>query len=122
MQNLVENAIRYGGSGGKVDLSLELRLRGRPQVAIHVRDYGPGIAAEHIPRLTERFYRVDVGASREMKGTGLGLAIVKHILTRHGGELDVTSQPGHGARFTVTLPLTQEEVDAEEETRTGSQR
>ena len=122
VQNLVENAIRYGGSGGKVDLSLELRPRGRPRVAVHVQDYGPGIAAEHIPRLTERFYRVDVGASREMKGTGLGLAIVKHILTRHGGELDVKSQPGHGARFTVTLPLTQEEGDAEEETRTGSRR
>jgi two-component system phosphate regulon sensor histidine kinase PhoR len=107
VQNLVENAIRYGGSGGKVDLSLERRQGSRPQAAIHVKDYGPGIAAEHIPRLTERFYRVDVGASREMKGTGLGLAIVKHILTRHGGELEVKSQPGRGARFTIVFPLVQ---------------
>ncbi len=112
VQNLVENAIRYGASGGKVDLNLELRPRGRPLAAIHVRDYGPGIAAEHIPRLTERFYRVDVGASREMKGTGLGLAIVKHILTRHGGELEVRSEPGKGACFTVELPLWQDKQDA----------
>ena len=70
-----------------------------------VQDYGPGIAPEHLPRLTERFYRVDVGASREMKGTGLGLAIVKHILTRHQGRLEVKSEPGEGATFTVELPL-----------------
>ena len=70
-----------------------------------MQDYGPGIAPEHVPRLTERFYRVDVGASRQMKGTGLGLAIVKHILTRHGGQLKVTSEPGRGALFEVKLPL-----------------
>ncbi|MGH6923342.1 MAG: ATP-binding protein [Propylenella sp.] len=116
VQNLVENAIRYGGAGGKVDLALERRHGSRPQTAIRVKDYGPGIAAEHIPRLTERFYRVDVGASREMKGTGLGLAIVKHILTRHGGELEVKSQPGQGARFTVVLPSAQAEVKAQAET------
>lgn len=107
-QNLVENAVRYGGSGEKVELGLELQPQGRPQVAISVQDYGPGIEAEHIPRLTERFYRVDVGASRERKGTGLGLAIVKHILNRHGAELDVVSEAGQGARFTVTLPLLEE--------------
>ena len=71
---------------------------------LDVQDYGPGIAPEHVPRLTERFYRVDVGASRQMRGTGLGLAIVKHILTRHGGELRVASEPGRGATFTVLLP------------------
>jgi two-component system phosphate regulon sensor histidine kinase PhoR len=114
MQNLAENAIRYGGSGGKVDIRLELRPRGRPRVAVHVQDYGPGIAAEHIPRLTERFYRVDVGASHEMKGTGLGLAIVKHIVTRHGGELEVKSEPGKGACFTVELPLPQAAADVDE--------
>jgi len=113
-QNLAENAIRYGGSGGRVDIRLEARPRGR--VAAHVQDYGPGIAAEHIPRLTERFYRVDVGASRELKGTGLGLAIVKHILSRHGGELAVKSEPGQGACFTVELPLAQNNVNDVQET------
>jgi two-component system phosphate regulon sensor histidine kinase PhoR len=117
LQNLVENAIRYGGSGGKVDIRLELKRSGpRPRAAIHVQDYGPGIPAEHLPRLTERFYRVDVGASREMKGTGLGLAIVKHIVTRHGGELEVKSQPGQGACFTVVLPLPQNSTAFEEKT------
>jgi two-component system phosphate regulon sensor histidine kinase PhoR len=106
LQNLLENAIRYGGSGGRVDMRLERKSPSR--IAVHVQDYGPGIAAEHIPRLTERFYRVDVGASRDMKGTGLGLAIVRHILTRHGGELRVKSEPGKGARFTFELPLTGE--------------
>ena len=77
-----------------------MRVEPRPAddaaIAVAVQDYGPGIAPEHLPRLTERFYRVDVGASREMKGTGLGLAIVKHILTRHQGRLEVKSQPGAG--------------------------
>jgi two-component system phosphate regulon sensor histidine kinase PhoR len=71
-----------------------------------VRDYGPGIAAEHLPRLTERFYRVDVGESRAQGGTGLGLALVKHILNRHGGRLAIESRVGEGATFTVRLPLT----------------
>ena len=105
VQNLVENAIRYGASGGRVDLRLKLRPGGRQAVAVEVEDHGPGIAAEHLPRLTERFYRVDPGASREMKGTGLGLAIVKHIVTRHAGRLDVRSEPGKGAAFIVELPL-----------------
>jgi two-component system phosphate regulon sensor histidine kinase PhoR len=103
-QNLVENGIRYGASGGRVEVRLETDAQ-RDRVRTEVRDFGPGIAPEHLPRLTERFYRVDAGASREMKGTGLGLAIVKHILTRHGGELDVKSEIGRGASFTVTLPL-----------------
>jgi two-component system phosphate regulon sensor histidine kinase PhoR len=107
-QNLIENGIRYGASGGCVEVSVEPRPKGRPVVAVHVQDYGPGIAEEHLPRLTERFYRVDAGASREMKGTGLGLAIVRHILVRHQGRLDVKSRPGEGARFTVELPFPQE--------------
>ena len=115
VQNLVENAIRYGGSGGRVDVRLVLPAGKGKRVAVQVEDYGPGIAAEHVPRLTERFYRVDVGASRELKGTGLGLAIVKHILTRHGGELDVASEPGKGSRFTAELPLPPEAVDADGE-------
>ena len=69
-----------------------------------MQDYGPGIAPEHLPRLTERFYRVDVAQSREKGGTGLGLAIVKHIVNRHRGQLEIVSEPGQGARFTVTLP------------------
>jgi two-component system phosphate regulon sensor histidine kinase PhoR len=70
-----------------------------------VRDHGPGIAAEHLPRLTERFYRVDVAESRAQGGTGLGLALVKHILKRHDGRLSIESAPGRGATFTVHLPL-----------------
>lgn len=104
-QNLAENAIRYGGSGGKVDIRVTPRPGGRPVAAFEVQDYGPGIAPEHLPRLTERFYRVDVGTSRQMKGTGLGLAIVKHIVTRHGGRLKVASERGKGATFAVELPL-----------------
>jgi two-component system phosphate regulon sensor histidine kinase PhoR len=114
-QNLVENAIRYGASGGRVDIGMEVRPGGREAAAVHVRDYGPGIAPDHLPRLTERFYRVDVGASRAMKGTGLGLAIVKHILTRHRSELQVESRPGEGARFTVEFGLPQPMPEAFEE-------
>ncbi len=78
---------------------------GKGEVLIAVRDHGPGIAAEHLPRLTERFYRVDVGESRSQGGTGLGLALVKHILNRHQGRLSIESQPGQGATFTARLPL-----------------
>ena len=70
-----------------------------------MRDYGPGIAPEHLPRLTERFYRVDVADSRAQGGTGLGLALVKHVLNRHGGRLNIESTPGAGATFTMHLPL-----------------
>jgi two-component system phosphate regulon sensor histidine kinase PhoR len=72
---------------------------------VTVRDYGPGIAPEHLPRLTERFYRVDVRESRAQGGTGLGLALVKHIVNRHRGKLAIDSAPGEGASFTVRLPL-----------------
>ena len=105
VQNLAENAIRYGASGKRVDIRVKPNAAGRAAALVEVQDYGPGIAAEHLPRLTERFYRVDVGASRQMKGTGLGLAIVKHILTRHSGLLKVTSETGQGATFSVELPL-----------------
>jgi two-component system phosphate regulon sensor histidine kinase PhoR len=94
--NLVSNAVRYTPSGGSV------RLRWQPTedgAAFEVEDTGIGIAPEHIPRLTERFYRVDRGRSRETGGTGLGLAIVKHALSRHGAQLEVKSQPGKGSRF-----------------------
>ncbi len=108
LENLIENAVKYGESGGRVDVEL-VRVdashgRQSPHVTVHVQDYGPGIAPEHLPRLTERFYRVDVVQSREKGGTGLGLAIVKHIVNRHRGHLDIESEPGQGARFTVTLP------------------
>jgi two-component system phosphate regulon sensor histidine kinase PhoR len=107
VENLIENAVKYGESGGKVDVELtrvEAAEGHQSQAVLSVQDYGPGIAPEHLPRLTERFYRVDVAQSREKGGTGLGLAIVKHIVNRHRGHLDITSEPGQGARFTVTLP------------------
>jgi two-component system phosphate regulon sensor histidine kinase PhoR len=72
---------------------------------VSVRDYGPGIAPEHLPRLTERFYRVDISESRAQGGTGLGLALVKHILNRHRGRMVIESTPGAGATFSVRLPL-----------------
>jgi two-component system phosphate regulon sensor histidine kinase PhoR len=106
-ENLIENGLKYGASGGRVDVALT-RLgaaEGQQEASIAVRDYGPGIAAEHLPRLTERFYRVDVGESRAQGGTGLGLALVKHILNRHRGRLSIESQAGKGATFTVRLPL-----------------
>lgn len=104
-ENLLENACKYGQSGGKVIVSIEESNAGpQPEVTVSFRDFGPGIAEEHIPRVTERFYRVDVDTSRAQKGTGLGLAIVKHILTRHNGRLSIKSKVGEGATFTVHLP------------------
>ncbi|CAN1494880.1 BaeS Signal transduction histidine kinase [Rhabdaerophilaceae bacterium] len=100
-ENLIENAIKYGGTAGRVEITC--RRHGN-QVELSVRDHGPGIGAEHIPRLTERFYRVDVQESRVMGGTGLGLAIVKHIVTRHRGKLEIESRSGEGALFRVLLP------------------
>lgn len=104
-ENLVENACKYGQSGGRVIVSAAAGTDGpEPTIDVTVRDFGPGIAEEHIPRVTERFYRIDAESSRAQKGTGLGLAIVKHILTRHNGRLSITSEPGKGAAFTVHLP------------------
>lgn len=101
MENLIENACKYGRSGGRIVVSLS---RDGREIRFGVRDFGPGIAAEHIPRLTERFYRVDAGTSPAQKGTGLGLAIVKHIVSRHQARLAVKSEPGAGAEFTVSFP------------------
>ena len=110
LPNLLENAITYGGSGGRVRLRLRRRRtrRGLPYFAISVRDWGPGIEKKHIPHLTERFYRVDKQASRNRGGTGLGLAIVKHLVQRHRGRLKIDSEPGKGALFTVRLPALRE--------------
>lgn len=103
-QNLIENAIKYGNEGGKVDVSIVRSPDGRAgTIAIIIADDGPGIAEEHLPRLTERFYRVDTATSRERGGTGLGLAIVKHILNRHQGELEIASELGKGSTFSVML-------------------
>jgi two-component system phosphate regulon sensor histidine kinase PhoR len=106
LENLVENALKYGAAGKRVDIALG-REAGDNEATVAVRDYGPGIAPEHLPRLTERFYRVDVTESRAQGGTGLGLALVKHILHRHRGRLTIDSAPGKGATFTVRLPLDQ---------------
>jgi len=106
IQNLVQNALKYGMQGGFVRLEPKhIPSLGRQEgrYAIAVVDNGPGIAPEHLPRLTERFYRVDVASSREKGGTGLGLAIVKHILNRHRGELMIASNPSKGSTFTIML-------------------
>ncbi len=106
IQNLVQNALKYGPQGGLVRIEPKhIPSLGRQvgRFAVAVIDKGPGIAPEHLPRLTERFYRVDVASSREKGGTGLGLAIVKHILNRHRGELAIASKPGEGSTFTVML-------------------
>ncbi|MGB3147532.1 MAG: ATP-binding protein [Paracoccaceae bacterium] len=107
--NLCENGIKYGGAGGLLSITLarverDARLKG-PALAIEVADRGEGIDPLHLPRLTERFYRIDDHRSREKGGTGLGLAIVKHIVNRHRGRLKIDSEPGKGSKFTVILPL-----------------
>lgn len=105
-QNLIQNAIKYGPSGGHVDVGLSTHAGSGDapaRIVVQVRDDGPGIAEEHLPRLTERFYRVDTAASRERGGTGLGLAIVKHIVNRHRGELRIQSVLGQGSTFSVLL-------------------
>ena len=107
LENLIENAVKYGERGKRVEVTLG-RIPagggGAAQVELRVRDYGPGIAPEHLPRLTERFYRVDIAESRAKGGTGLGLAIVKHIVARHRGRLAIESELGQGASFRVLLP------------------
>jgi two-component system phosphate regulon sensor histidine kinase PhoR len=106
--NLLENAIKYGGANGRITVGIELvdhdaTLRG-PAICLCVCDTGPGIDPLHIPRLTERFYRVDSHRSRAVGGTGLGLAIVKHIVNRHRGRLAIASTLGEGTAFSVLLP------------------
>jgi two-component system, OmpR family, phosphate regulon sensor histidine kinase PhoR len=114
-ENLIENALKYGASGGKVIVSLTSATPGEggaPEVRVMVRDFGPGIAPEHLPRLTERFYRVDVGDSRAQGGTGLGLSLVKHIVNRHRGRLLIESVPKNGATFTACFPQAKTSVSA----------
>lgn len=101
LQNLAHNALKYGREGGRVDIRL-VREPGTPRrISVAITDDGPGIAPEHLPRLTERFYRANVATSREKGGTGLGLAIVKHIVNRHRGDLRIASRVGQGSTFTV---------------------
>ncbi|MGZ5179591.1 MAG: phosphate regulon sensor histidine kinase PhoR [Ramlibacter sp.] len=102
MSNLVSNAVRYTPAGGHIAVRWRDLPDGRGEFS--VRDTGPGIAPEHIPRLTERFYRVDRSRSRETGGTGLGLAIVKHVGQRHGAELRIESAPGAGSTFAIVFP------------------
>jgi two-component system phosphate regulon sensor histidine kinase PhoR len=110
-QNLLDNAIKYGRAGSEITVGAEPVTRSSTNgervpaafVSVAVRDHGDGIAREHLPRLTERFYRIDTARSREMGGTGLGLAIVKHIVNRHRGFLEIESTPGVGSVFTVLL-------------------
>ncbi|MGA7333425.1 MAG: ATP-binding protein [Pseudolabrys sp.] len=111
LENLVENALKYGAAGKRVDITVSRgqTRAGMQEGRVAVRDFGPGIAPEHLPRLTERFYRVDVTDSRAQGGTGLGLALVKHVLNRHGGRLTIESTLGAGATFTMHLPLRTDE-------------
>jgi two-component system, OmpR family, phosphate regulon sensor histidine kinase PhoR len=107
VENLIDNAVKYGEAGKRVEVALRRLDRGdgRPsEFELAVRDHGPGIPPEHLPRLTERFYRADVVESRQKGGTGLGLAIVKHIVARHRGRLAIESEPGEGATFRIALP------------------
>jgi two-component system phosphate regulon sensor histidine kinase PhoR len=103
--NLIDNALKYGGSGGRLVLGARRADRG---VEFYVRDFGPGIPFEHLPRLFERFYRVDKARSRESGGTGLGLAIAKHIVLAHDGAIRAESELNHGSMFLFTLPLASE--------------
>jgi two-component system phosphate regulon sensor histidine kinase PhoR len=115
LSNLVSNAVRYTPAGGEITLAWSDR---GDEAVFTVTDTGEGIAAEHIPRLTERFYRVDRSRSRETGGTGLGLAIVKHVLTRHGARLEVQSIPGKGSTFSVVFPAQCiEQADVPEQAR-----
>lgn len=103
VRNLIDNSIKYGRPDGPVEVTLEASDTG--WLLIAVRDEGDGIAPEHLPRLTERFYRADTSRSRAAGGTGLGLSIVKHIVERHRGRFDITSRPGQGTSASMMLPL-----------------
>jgi two-component system phosphate regulon sensor histidine kinase PhoR len=105
VRNLIDNALKYGDADQPVIVTLERSDGQQPQAVLAVRDCGPGIAPEHLPHLTRRFYRTDPGRSRAAGGTGLGLAIVKHIVERHRGQLDIASVLGEGTSVTVRLPL-----------------
>jgi two-component system, OmpR family, phosphate regulon sensor histidine kinase PhoR len=103
-ENLMDNAIKYGASGKRVEVSLSEVDRPGARYQVSVVDHGPGVEPEHVPRMTERFYRIDAETSRKKKGTGLGLAIVKHIVQRHRGQMTIKSKPGEGLRVDVLLP------------------
>jgi two-component system phosphate regulon sensor histidine kinase PhoR len=109
--NLLENAIKYTPSGGRVSVNVRATPR---EVVVDVEDTGIGIPAMSLPRVFERFYRVDRSRSREMGGTGLGLAIVKHVMRAHGGTVDVRSEEGRGSTFTITLPRLSENAARQE--------
>jgi two-component system phosphate regulon sensor histidine kinase PhoR len=103
LRNLIDNGLKYGKPGGPVHVNIEATHTG--WVSITIRDEGEGIGPEHLPRLTERFYRVDTGRSRQAGGTGLGLSIVKHIVERHRGRFDISSRSGEGTTATIMLPV-----------------
>ncbi len=106
LHNLVSNALKYGRSGTAITVDADrVEIAGVPMVRVTIGDRGDGIAPEHLPRLTERFYRIDTSRSRSMGGTGLGLAIVKHIIERHRGGFEIVSVPGEGSQVSFTLPL-----------------
>jgi two-component system phosphate regulon sensor histidine kinase PhoR len=113
IQNLIENAVKYASSGRRIVVSGLVRQGVLNGVELSIKDFGPGIPPEHLPRLTERFYRVNVQESRSRGGTGLGLAIVKHILNRHRGRLTIASEIGQGSTFTIKLPMPKERVSSE---------
>jgi len=107
-ENLIENALRYGAAGERIEISDDIEapsVTGAGVYRVSVRDWGPGIPVEHLPRLTERFYRANDASSPLGKGTGLGLAIVKHIVNRHGGRLTISNHPEGGAVFTISLQI-----------------
>ncbi|MEP6393795.1 MAG: ATP-binding protein, partial [Alteripontixanthobacter sp.] len=104
VRNLVDNALKYGSADGRVSVSLSHQQQDNRAV-LEVTDQGEGIAQEHIPHLTRRFYRTDPGRSRASGGTGLGLAIVKHIVERHRARLDIKSKLGEGTSFIVRFPV-----------------
>lgn len=115
VENLIENALKYG-LPDEGERRVEARLaREGGEAALTVRDFGAGVAPEHLPRLTERFYRVDPGQSRAKGGTGLGLALVKHVAARHGGRLTIASPPGQGMRVRVAIPLISSDMQARSE-------
>ena len=101
VRNLIENGIRHGGASEPVSVTV---LRDSNTVELIVSDRGAGIEPQHLPRLTERFYRVDASRSRDAGGTGLGLAIIKHIVARHRGQLDISSEPGVGTTVRIRFP------------------
>lgn len=107
LRNLIDNALKYGKPGGPVELTIEAAATG--WVLVTVRDEGDGIPPEHLPRVTERFYRADTSRSRAAGGTGLGLSIVKHIIERHRGRFDIDSRPGAGTTASMMLPLRERE-------------